>query len=165
MLVSQAFTKSLQVSKQRASNELSNEMRHLQFCEVVLNDERQGNCIVHKITWSNEAHIKLSGVVNQHNCVYYSTKNPHVMIEEQLNQPGITLCVGLLCKGTFGHIFFHTTVTHDLYLNMLRDTVLPQLQRQHDNDNFFFQQSGAPPHYAVTVRRFLDEQLTNRWIG
>jgi len=29
----------------------------------------------------------------------------------------------------------------------------------------FFQQDGAPPHHAVTVRKFLDEQLPNRWIG
>ena len=47
---------------------------------------------------------------------------------------------------------------------MLRDTVLPQLQRQHDIDDFF-QQDGAPPHYAVTVRKFLYEQLPSRWIG
>ena len=48
---------------------------------------------------------------------------------------------------------------------MLRDTVLPQLQRQHDNDDFLFQQDGTPPHYAVTTRKFLDERLSNRWIG
>jgi len=59
-----------------------------------------------------------------------------------------------------GPIFFHTTVTHDLYLDMVRDTVLPQLQRQHGNEDFFFQQDGAPPHYAVTVRQFVDEQLS-----
>jgi len=69
-----------------------------------------------------------------------------------LNQLGLTVWVGLSCKGVLGPIFIHTTVTHDLYLNMLWDTVLPQLQRQHDNDDFFFQQDGAPAHYAVTVR-------------
>jgi hypothetical protein len=132
---------------------------------VVLNEERQGNGIVDKITWSDEAHFKLSGAVNQHNCVYYSTKNPHVTIKGQLNQSGITVWVGLLCKGVLGPIFFNTTVTQDLYLNMLRDTVLPQFQRQHDNDDFFFQHDRAPPSYAVTVRTFLDEQLPNRWVG
>ena len=48
---------------------------------------------------------------------------------------------------------------------MLRDTVLPQLQGQHGNDDFFFQQDKAPPPYAITVHKFLDEQLPNRWIG
>jgi hypothetical protein len=181
MLVSQAFTKSPPKSKQRASMELGifrrplsclmqslglkmyrprllhglledGPERRLQFCEVFLNDRRQGNGFVDKIAWSDQAHFKLPSSVNRHNCVYYSTKKPHVTTEGQLNQPGIAVVAGLSCKGVLGLIFFHTTVTHDLYLNILRDTVLPQLQRQHDNDGFFFQQDGAPPHYAVTVR-------------
>jgi len=85
----------------------------------------------------------------------------------QLNQPRITVLAGLSCKGVIRPIFFffHKTVTHDLYLNMLRVTVLPQLQRQHGNDDFLFQQDGAPPHYAIKVCKFLHEQLPNRWIG
>ena len=47
---------------------------------------------------------------------------------------------------------------------MPTDTVLPQSQRQHGN-YFFFQQDGAPPHCAVTVHQFLDEQLPNKWRG
>jgi hypothetical protein len=103
MLMSQTFTKGPQKSKQRASIELGISRRflsrlmqrlglkmyrprllhglledepdrRLQFWEVVLNDERQGNDIVDKITWSDETHFKLSGAVNRHNCVYYSTK-------------------------------------------------------------------------------------------
>jgi hypothetical protein len=180
MLVSQAFTKILQKSKQRAFIELDishRSLRHLmqrlglkiygpkllhglleddpelrlQFCEVVLNE---GSGIIDKITWSDEAHFKLSGAVTWHNCVCYSTENPRVTVEGQLNQPGVTVWVGLSYKGVLGPISFHTTLTHDPYLNMLRDTVLPQLQRQHDNDDFFFQQDGAPPHYAVTVCKF-----------
>jgi len=68
-------------------------------------------------------------------------------------------------KGHLDLFFFHTTVTHDLYLNVLRDTVLPQLHRQHDNDDFFFHQDRAPPHHAITLCMLLDEQLPNRWIG
>ena len=119
-LVSQAFTKSPQKSKQRASIELGisrtslsrlmqrlglkmyrprllhglledDPDRCLQFCEMVLNEGRQGNGITDKITWSDKAHLKLSGAIYRHNCVYYSTKNPHVTIEGQLNQLGISL--------------------------------------------------------------------------
>jgi len=133
MLVSQAFTKSPQKSKQRASIELgiscqslSRLIQHLslkmyrprllhglleddpecrlQFCKVVLNDKRQGNGIIDKIMWPVEVHFKLSGAVNRQNCVYYSTKNPHVMIEGQLNQSGIIVLAGLLCKGVYGPI-------------------------------------------------------------
>ena len=61
--------------------------------------------MVDKITWSDKAHFKLSGAVNRHNCVYCSTKNPHVMIG-RLNQPGITVWVDLSCKGVLGPISF-----------------------------------------------------------
>ena len=29
----------------------------------------------------------------------------------------------------------------------------------------WFQHDGAPAHYALNVRRFLDQQFPNRWIG
>jgi hypothetical protein len=48
-----------------------------------------------QIMWSDEVHFKLSGAVNRYNCVYYSTENPHVTVEGQLNQPGVTVWVGL----------------------------------------------------------------------
>ena len=28
-----------------------------------------------------------------------------------------------------------------------------------------FQQDGAPPHYAIPVRQYLDHKLPNRWMG
>jgi len=86
ILLSQAFKKSPQKSKQRAFIELGiscrslsrlmqrvglkiyrprllhglledDPDRHLQFCEVVLNDKRQGSGIIDKITWSDQAHL------------------------------------------------------------------------------------------------------------
>jgi hypothetical protein len=48
---------------------------------------------------------------------------------------------------------------------MLRNTIIPQLWPQYDNEDFYFQQDGAPPHYAVTVREFPDKELPHRWIG
>jgi len=126
MLMSQAFTKGPHKSKQRASIELGISRRslsrlmqllvlnmyrprllyglledkpdrRLQYCEVILNDERQGNGIVDKIMWSDETHFKLLGAVNRHNCVYYSTKSPHITIEGQLNQLGIRVWADLSC--------------------------------------------------------------------
>jgi len=79
--------------------------RCLQFWEEVLNDERQGNGITDKIMWSDKAHLKLSGAINQHNCVYYSTKNPHVTIEGQLNQTKISLGGSFVLRDTWTYFF------------------------------------------------------------
>ena len=48
-------------------------------------------------------------------------------------------------------------------MQMLQTTALPQLHRL--NEHIFFQQDGAPAHFAVRVRRLLDAELPNRWIG
>ena len=32
-------------------------------------------------------------------------------------------------------------------------------------EDMLFQQDGAPPHYAVVTREYLDMKLPNRWIG
>lgn len=34
-----------------------------------------------------------------------------------------------------------------------------------DEENLFFQQDGAPPHYAMPVRNWLNERFPGKWIG
>lgn len=31
--------------------------------------------------------------------------------------------------------------------------------------DLYFQQDGAPPHYAVQVRQYLNDKFGNKWIG
>ena len=194
MQVALAFTQNPQKSKNRASSELGIERRslgrlmhrvglkmyvpqlihglleddsdrRLQFCEATLNEEREGDSILRKIVWSDEANFKLSGAVNRHNCVYYATENLKVTIEQQLNQPGVTVWAGLSCKGVVGPIILHMTVDQHVYLNMLTDTIITQVREQQQQNDFYFQQDGAPPHFALTVRALLDKEFPNRWIG
>uniref|UniRef100_UPI0035902CAC leukocyte receptor cluster member 8 homolog n=1 Tax=Myxine glutinosa TaxID=7769 RepID=UPI0035902CAC len=105
--------------------------------------------------------FKLSGAVNQHNCVYYATENPKVTIEQQLKQPGVTVWASLSCKGVVGPIILHRTIDQHVYLNMLTDTIIPQVREQQQQDDFYFQQDGAPPHFALTVRALLDKEFPN----
>ena len=65
--------------------------RSLQFSEKILDQEHQGDGILSKILWFDKANFKLSGAVNRDNCVYDATENPHIAIEKQLNQPGVTV--------------------------------------------------------------------------
>lgn len=48
---------------------------------------------------------------------------------------------------------------------MLQESVFPQLQEREDWGEMLFMQDGAPPHYAAIVKRYLEEQLPQRWIG
>jgi len=57
------------------------------------------------------------------------------------------------------------TVTRSVYLDMLQQFLEPQLLTDAILDTEVFQQHGAPCHYAITVRDYLDRRFTGRWIG
>jgi len=118
-----------------------------------------------EIVWTDEATFKLSGHVNRHNCVYWSDTNPHFTITSQLNQPGITVWAGISSDGIVGPQFFDGTVTGERYLDKLKNFIIPALRQRPDFNNLYFQQDGAPPHYATVVRNLLDETFPDKWIG
>ncbi|XP_076368286.1 uncharacterized protein LOC143255849 [Tachypleus tridentatus] len=59
---------------------------------------------------------------------------------------------------------FENTVTGLVYMNLLQESVMPHIREQFGDDDFYFQQDGAPPHYHHNVRAYLNENLPNRWI-
>ena len=62
-----------------------------------------------------------------------------------------------------GSLFFHeTTITADVYLGLLTEYVAPQLIDS--QPTIIFQQDGAPPHWGLRIRQFLNETFSDRWI-
>jgi hypothetical protein len=49
-------------------------------------------------------------------------------------------------------------------VTVLNEIVVPMMQSA-EHEHCFFQQDGAPPHYAIAVREILDRELPNRWVG
>jgi hypothetical protein len=49
---------------------------------------------------------------------------------------------------------------------MLHEVVLPELENSplYDNTEIIWQQDGAPPHYSLRVREFLNNSFSE-WIG
>jgi hypothetical protein len=59
-----------------------------------------------RILCTDEASFKLNGRINRHNNVYWSDSNPHEVIQEELNVPGITVWAGIWSGGIVGPYFF-----------------------------------------------------------
>jgi hypothetical protein len=83
------------------------------------------------------------------------------------NDPRVMVWAGIWDDQIMGPYFFDNNVTGETYLHMLQNYLMDflydvPLQRR---NNMFFQQDGAPPHYALVVRNYLNEQFPNRWIG
>ena len=140
--------------------------RRVQFCEWYLAKCAEDPGFPHKIVWSDEASFKLNGSINRHNCTYWGPVNPQVTLEHHVNLPGVTEWCGISALGIIAPFFRNGTVTGESYLNLLQEFVGPQFSEMFgDDDEIYFQQDGAPPHYHRDVRAHLDAAFPDTWIG
>lgn len=139
----------------------------VQFAELFLAAAEVEVEWVNRVLWSDEAIFKLNGSVNRHNCVYWEEENPQVTIERELNLPGVVVWAGIWSGGLVGPYFFPGTVTQHSYLDMLRDYLLPRIAPLVRHSGLHLQQDGAAPHYARTVRDWLNSEdgFAGQWIG
>lgn len=138
------------------------EDRRVEFCETFLNMEKDNDLLLDSVWWSDEATFKLNGNINRHNCVYWANSNPHIILQRDLNLPGVTVWCAMASEGIIGPYFFESTVTGEGYLELLEKYFWPKVK---NNLFFYFQQDGAAPHYANIVRDWLGQKLPGRWIG
>lgn len=69
--------------------------------------------------------------------------------------------------------FLRQTLNGDRYLQLLREQIVQELIRIFPNranhlqlsEEIWFQQDGAPPHFDVRVREYLNTIFPQRWIG
>jgi hypothetical protein len=62
-------------------------------------------------------------------------------------------------------IFAEETVRATSYLDTLQEFVLQHLTQDRVLDTIIFQHDGAPPHWALILREFLDDTCNNHWCG
>ena len=138
--------------------------KRIDFCNFISEKQEENESFVSRIVFSDEATFHLSGKVNRHNVRIWALEQPHATVEHQRDSPKINVFCAISRKKVYGPFFFEeNTVTGNTYLNMLQTWLFPQLQV--DSDEFVFQQDGAPPHWKLEVRRYLNGELPQRWIG
>uniref|UniRef100_A0ABD2WEH9 Tc1-like transposase DDE domain-containing protein n=1 Tax=Trichogramma kaykai TaxID=54128 RepID=A0ABD2WEH9_9HYME len=94
----------------------------------------------------------------------YKGQDP-IWIDERNNYPDFKIMVfaGVVHDSIVGPYFFEGNLNSRMYAEFLRRVFFPELQRV--APNVYFQQDGAPPHFAARVRRLLNHHFPNRWIG
>lgn len=131
------------------------------FCETLLEKFSKEPSMINKILWSDESEFKLNGVINRHNCSYWAFSNPHELIPVSNSKQGLMVWCGLTSSGLIGPYFFDNSVTGESYLHMLQEFLWPKVKQR----RLIFQQDGAPAHYSLEVRDWLDQKFPDRWIG
>ncbi|CAF3800897.1 unnamed protein product [Rotaria socialis] len=100
--------------------------------------------------FSDEATFYMGGLVSKHNIRYWSETSPHVTIEIVMNSPKLNVWCAMSKNKLLGHI--------SLKMILL-------MGKLHKLRSAIFQQDGAPPHFSIDARRYLDDHFPGRWIG
>lgn len=152
----------VQVVQRLHEEDLENRM---EFAEQELQRIQANPSHLVELTWSDEAHFHLDGGVNRHNCRYWANQNPHWIKQESMHSPRTTVWAAISQSGIYGPFFFDTSVNKDRYLKMLQEEFWPAVQSDRRGRSIIFMQDGAPPHWGLPVREWLNKKMPNRWMG
>jgi len=148
--------------------------RRIEFCEQMTELIIREPEILDNLIFSDEATFFLSGNVHKQNCRFWADHNPHWVEESHTQRPQkLNVWCGFSKRRIFGPYFFDAPLTGEIYLDFLRFILIPALAVLFPNPddpdipsaNTWFQQDGAPPHFAASVRAYLNEVFNQRWIG
>lgn len=140
-----------------------NEMR-FEFCSNLQALMENYTDLMSKIIFSDEATFHLSGEVNRYNVRIWGTQNPHATLGLNVTPQKLMCFCAVTEQSVYGPFFFEgPSITGQTYLEMLTNWLIPRLAAE--GGDYIFQQDGAPPHWSLAVRTFLNANLPNRWIG
>lgn len=142
--------------------------QRLVFCQWALHMIENDQNFFNFVLFSDEATFQNDGELNRHNCHYWSNENPHWhrTVNFQRRWSLMVWC-GIVNGYLIGPYFFEENVNRLTYLQLIREQ-LPELMEDVDLETrrrLWLQQDGAPPHFALIVRHFLNENYNGRWIG
>ena len=138
--------------------------RRIRFAQSCRRELRNDAGYLNRIVFSDECKFSLSGVVNKQNCRIWGTERPNEVYETLHNSPSVMVWCALSQNEIIGPYFFENeNVTGSTYKRMLRYFLFPKPRNY--PETMIFQQDGAPPHYSLEVREYLNRKLPNQWMG
>ena len=114
--------------------------------------------------WSDIVHFYLDGYVASKHCVIWAAENPHKFLTKALHPRKVTVWAGFTSKFILPPAFVEgkQTVNQDVYLGILRNTMLPNLPHA---EQYMFMQDGATAHTANAVLDYLKTVFGNNVIS
>lgn len=138
------------------------------FCRNLMLRDLQDADFLQSIIWTDEAQFTRDGVTNFHNLHEWNTENPHNKKPTAFQiRFSVNVWAGIRGNVLIGPKILPPRLNSENYLaflneivpEMLEDTPIAQRQR------LVYQQDGAPAHFGLIVREWLDNNFPGRWIG
>ena len=134
-----------------------------QFC-VDIQEKLEEDEFNERLVFSDEATFHTNGKVNRHNVRIWGEENPRVIIERERDSPKVNVFCAISKNHVQGPFFFESNVTADVYLQLLQNWLIDELIAN-EHEDLIYQEDGVPPHWKLTVRAYLNDNLPRRWIG
>ena len=136
----------------------------LAFCQWFLNHNEPD---FGSILFSDEACFTRDGYFNSRNSHIWHDENPHAVAPRRHQQQfSVNMWAGILGENIIVYLL-PARLSANIYLDFLQN-ILPLLLQNiplNLRNNMWFQHDGAPPHFGVNVRQYLDQRFPQRWIG
>ena len=142
--------------------------RRMEFCEKIMSRIDRDKNFLANIVFSDEAQFTIDGEINRHNCRYWTDINPCWMIDSKTqHKQSVNVWAGILNNTIIGPYFIDGNLNAQKYESLLKEHIVPKVRQlaEHHTGELWFQQDGATPHYAVSVRNYLNVEFRNKWIG
>lgn len=138
----------------------------INFCEKMFEIINRNEIFLRKILFTDESTFIKHGEPNSQNCRYWATKNLHRYHSTRTQYPQkVNVWAGIVDGHIIGPFFIEGTLTGPRYLQLLQDRIIPALNDLHLEGPLWYMHDGAPAHYSLQVREFLNLNFPGRWIG
>lgn len=142
--------------------------RRVEFARWFLQQNAVNPNFISTVLFTDECTFTRDGSFNTHNQHVWAEVNPHATYPHSHQRRfSINVWAGIIGDHLLGPYLLPKRLDGNDYLTFLQQ-VLPDMLndvRPHIRQVMWFQQDGAPAHYAREVRNYLDVTFPNKWIG
>lgn len=140
----------------------------LNFAQTI-QERRAADPFFHmNILFTDESCFTRRGITNFHNQHVYAEENPHTVTERHFQREfKLNVWMGIINTYLIGPFRLPDRLAGDNYLYFITERMpeLLEIVPLNLRRDMVFMHDGAPPHFALNVRNFLNGQYPGRWIG
>lgn len=138
----------------------------VKFCQWIVSEMDQDPEFLDKIFITDEAKFYMDGKVTSTHVRHWGLTPPDERNETPMDKRGVMVWCGMTSKFMIGPFFFEDNVSQVSYINLLKEKVFPEFERQNiDTSKIWFQQDGAPAHRAYRTLSVLEDKFEERIIS
>jgi len=140
----------------------------LQYYRWILRKQTRNVDMIANILFTDEAAFTRDKNFNFHNSHQWADENPHAVVESRHQQRfSLNVWLGILGDRLIDPVVLPNRLIGPAYHNFLINTLPPLLEDVPPNrrDASWFMHDGAPPHFSLVFREYLNQMYQEKWIG